>query len=47
MRDKQYEGVMLTVAHRQFANFNINCLLKDNGVVYDVKGVLGEWDERL
>ena len=46
-RTPQFDGVMLTVAHREFADFSINGLLKENGVVYDVKGVLEEFDERL
>ena len=43
----KYDAVILTVAHRDFENFNINGLIHDKGVVYDVKGVLKEWDERL
>jgi len=38
---------MLTVAHREFLDFHINGLLEKNGVVYDVKGVMEEVDERL
>ncbi len=43
----KYDAVILTVAHRDFDNFNINGLIHGKGVVYDVKGVLKEWDERL
>ena len=43
----KYDAFILTVAHRNFANFNINDLVHDRGVVYDVKGVLKEFDERL
>ena len=42
-----FDAVILTVAHRDFENFNINGLIHDKGVVYDVKGVLKEYDERL
>lgn len=45
--EDRFDGVILTVAHREFKNFNINGLLKDSGVVYDVKGTLEVYDERL
>jgi UDP-N-acetyl-D-galactosamine dehydrogenase len=35
----QYIGAILAVAHKEFANLNIRNLV-DNGVVFDVKGVL-------
>ena len=45
---RQYEAVVLAVAHRQFRDLNIKTLCKTNGVVYDVKGILGgECDGRL
>ncbi len=37
----KYEGVILGVAHREFAALNYSALLQDNSVLYDVKGVLG------
>lgn len=39
---RQYEAVVLAVAHRQFRELNINTLRKANGVLYDVKGMLDE-----
>ena len=38
----QFDAVILAVAHRQFLDVNVRGFLKDqeNGVVYDVKGVL-------
>lgn len=36
----KYDAVILAVAHKEFAELDIKALLKDNGVVYDVKGVL-------
>ena len=45
---RQYEAVVLAVAHRQFRELNIKTLCKANGVLYDVKGVLEcECDGRL
>lgn len=38
----QYDAVILAVAHEQFAMLNVRNFLKDanNGIVYDVKGIL-------
>lgn len=37
----QYDAVILAVAHREFSTIDIrDFLLKENGVVYDVKGIL-------
>lgn len=38
--DNQYDAVILCVAHRQFLNMDVKKLVRDGGVVYDVKGVL-------
>ena len=38
---KTYDGIVLTVAHNQFLSLDLNSLLRTNGIVYDVKGVLG------
>lgn len=35
-----YDAVILAVAHNEFQNLDVKTLLKPNGVVYDVKGVL-------
>ncbi|MCK0136975.1 nucleotide sugar dehydrogenase [Arenibacter sp. S6351L] len=39
---KKYDGIVLTVAHSQFLSLDLNSILKTNGIVYDVKGVLGK-----
>ncbi|KAA2217458.1 nucleotide sugar dehydrogenase [Maribacter flavus] len=43
-----YDAVVLTVAHNQFLDLDLKGLLKEVGVVYDVKGILKEQvDARL
>ena len=38
---KQFDVVILGVAHNEFNNVNIRSTLRiENGVVYDVKGIL-------
>lgn len=38
---KKYDAIILAVAHNEFRNLDLRSLLKsDNGVVYDVKGIL-------
>ena len=37
---RTFSGVVLAVAHKEFLNLNIENLLKPNGIIYDVKGVL-------
>lgn len=46
---KKYDAVILTVAHDQFLNLDLNKLIKEKGVIYDVKGVLSKEnvDQRL
>lgn len=39
-RQKQYDAVILAVAHNQFKNLNLDGITKNPSVVYDVKGVL-------
>ncbi|MGI5848066.1 MAG: nucleotide sugar dehydrogenase [Candidatus Cryptobacteroides sp.] len=36
----KYDAIVLAVAHMEFLDLDVMSLLKDNGVVYDVKGVL-------
>jgi len=36
----RYDAVILAVAHREFADMDLRPLLKENNVVFDVKGVL-------
>ena len=38
--DKQYHSVILTVAHKEYLELDLKSLLVDEGVLYDVKGVL-------
>jgi UDP-N-acetyl-D-galactosamine dehydrogenase len=37
----KYDAIVLTVAHKEFLKLNLTSLLTKNGVIYDVKGVLG------
>ncbi|WP_261511147.1 nucleotide sugar dehydrogenase [Chryseobacterium paludis] len=48
LRDK-FDAIILTVAHTEFLNLNLTLNLKENGVVYDVKGILSKTfaDKRL
>lgn len=39
-----YDAIVLTVAHNEFLKENLKVLLKPNGVLYDVKGVLKEYN---
>lgn len=43
----RFDAVVLGVAHKEFLKLDLNTLKKDNGVVYDVKGILEESDNRL
>ena len=36
----RFDAVILAVAHRDFLGLDIRSFLNENGVVYDVKGVL-------
>jgi UDP-N-acetyl-D-galactosamine dehydrogenase len=38
--NSKFDGIVLTVAHQEFLNIELTTLLKDNGIIYDVKGVL-------
>lgn len=46
---KKFDAIILTVAHQEFLNLDLNLYLKENGVVYDVKGVMSKdkVDKRL
>jgi UDP-N-acetyl-D-glucosamine/UDP-N-acetyl-D-galactosamine dehydrogenase len=39
-QDEQFDAAILAVAHKDFLDLDIRSLVKENGVVYDVKGVL-------
>ena len=47
--EETFDAIILAVAHNEFKTLDIKSLLKDDGVVYDVKGVLdrGVVDGRL
>ena len=38
----KYDAIVLGVAHQEFKTLNLEALKKDNAIVYDVKGILGE-----
>ncbi|WP_299216912.1 nucleotide sugar dehydrogenase [uncultured Aquimarina sp.] len=38
----KFDAVVLTVAHKEYLDINLKSLLKPNGVLYDVKGILEE-----
>ena len=47
--EETFDAIILAVSHSEFLTLNVRELLKDNGVIYDVKGVLdrGIIDGRL
>lgn len=46
-KKQQYDAIVLGVAHKEFLELDLEALKKENGVVYDVKGILEESDSRL
>ena len=38
--DDKYDAVILGVAHKEFLNIDVKSLVKEVGVIYDVKGIL-------
>lgn len=38
----QYDAIILAVSHKEFQNIDIDVLLKENSVVYDVKGAFSK-----
>ena len=45
---KKFDGIVLAVSHNEFLSLDIKNLKKNNSVVYDVKGFIGdEADEKL
>lgn len=38
----KFDVIVLTVAHKEFLDINWNSLLKPDGILYDVKGILKE-----
>ncbi|HEX7869865.1 MAG TPA: nucleotide sugar dehydrogenase [Chryseobacterium sp.] len=39
---QKYDAVILTVAHQEFLNLDLNKLIGERGVIYDVKGVFSK-----
>ena len=39
---KNYDAIILAVAHENFSNLSLDGYLKEKGVVYDVKGILNK-----
>ena len=45
---EKYDAIVLTVAHKEFLDLDLKSMLKPNGVLYDVKGILkGQADANL
>lgn len=44
---QKYDAIILTVAHKEFADLDLNQYLNEGGIIYDVKGILVEADNRL
>lgn len=44
---EKFDAVVLTVSHDEFLNIDLSRYLKEGGVVYDVKGILEKYDNRL
>lgn len=49
VEEAKFDAIILTVSHNEFLNLQLNDYLKENGVIYDVKGALPkeEVDKRL
>ncbi|MEY8759797.1 nucleotide sugar dehydrogenase [Chryseobacterium tongliaoense] len=45
--NEKFDAVILTVSHKEFISLNLSQYLKKNNVIYDVKGILKEFDARL
>ena len=43
----KYDAIVLGVAHSEFLSLDLSLHLKDNAVIYDVKGILQNADARL
>ncbi|AXT49831.1 nucleotide sugar dehydrogenase [Aquimarina sp. BL5] len=40
--NSKFDAIVLTVAHKEYLDINLKSLLKSNGILYDVKGILEE-----
>ncbi|MCP1302145.1 nucleotide sugar dehydrogenase [Chryseobacterium sp. S0630] len=45
--NEKFDAVVLTVSHNEFLNIDLSHYLKEGGIVYDVKGILEKYDNRL
>lgn len=45
--ETKFDAIILTVAHQEFTSLNLNQYLKEGGIIYDVKGILKNADNRL
>ena len=43
----KFDAIVLTVAHKEFLDLNLEALLNPNGIIYDVKGIMKKYDGRL
>lgn len=43
----KYDAIVLGVAHKELLSIDLTFLKKDIAVVYDVKGILNQYDNRL
>jgi len=43
----KYDVIVLGVAHDKFLDLDLVSLKKENGIIYDIKGVLKQYDYRL
>ncbi|MBY0065613.1 nucleotide sugar dehydrogenase [Empedobacter falsenii] len=44
---QKYDAIVLTVAHKEFTTLDLAQYLNEGGVIYDVKGILEQADNRL
>ena len=47
LKDDQYDAIILTVSHKKFLDLDLLPYLKDLSIIYDVKGVLKNSDNKL
>ncbi|WP_299179809.1 UDP binding domain-containing protein, partial [uncultured Chryseobacterium sp.] len=47
IKETRFDAIVLTVAHQEFLDLDLSMYLNDNGVIYDVKGILENFDGRL
>lgn len=40
LEGQKYDAIVLTVAHQEFLDLNLSDYLHENGIIYDVKGIL-------